>query len=383
MRKQQNDGRGLALHGLVFGLMVACVLSGCESSHKAPEKPLVPVTVTEVQEYSGPEGVTYSASITPYDQVNVAFKSAGYVTSILQRKGVDGRERNLQQGDWVKKGEVLARVRESDYQHAVEQYKGQLEQAQAAAEKSKQDFARAQALYNANAMTQSDYDAAKAQNDSSIGSVVTAQAAVAQAQQSLSDCELRAPTDGQILSRNIELGALVGTGTTGFTMGDTKRVKAVFGIPDTVLASVRLGNRQGIQTETYPQEFYGQVTAIAPQADQKSRTFEVEVTVPNSNQLLKAGMVATLDLGQPKLTSPVPVVPLGAIVSGPDGASKAFSVFVVVRDGDKDVARRRIVQPGMAYGDMVSVTKGLSSGDRVISNGATLVNDGQVVRVIP
>jgi len=54
-----------------------------------------------------------------------------------------------------------------------------------------------------------------------------------------------------------------------------------------------------------------------------------------------------------------------------------------VRDGDKDVARQRIVQPGMTYGDMVSITKGLSPGDRVISNGATLVNDGQVVRVIP
>src|ERR1700758_1900702 len=380
MRRPQSYRRGLAALTSAF---VVCLLTGCQSAQKAPEKPPVPVTVTDVGEYSGPEGVTYSASIVPYDQVNVAFKSAGYVTTILQRKGVDGRERNLQQGDWAKKGEVLARVRESDYRHAVEQYKGQLEQAQASAEKSKQDFARAQALYNANAMTQSDYDAAKAQNDSSQGSVVTAQAAVAQAQQSLSDCELRAPTDGQILSRNIELGALVGTGTTGFTMGDTKRVKAVFGIPDTVLASVTLGKRQGIQTETYSQEFYGQVTAIAPQADQKSRTFQVEVTVPNSNNLLKSGMVATLDLGQPKLTSPVPVVPLGAIVSAPDGASKLFSVFVVVRDGEKDVARRRTVQPGMTYGDMVSITKGLSPGDRVISKGATLVNEGQVVRVIP
>jgi multidrug efflux system membrane fusion protein len=380
MRRQPAKLRGLAS---IHFLWIACALIGCKSAQKVPEKPLVPVTVTEVQEYSGPEGVTYSASIVPYDQVNIAFKSAGYVTTILQRKGVDGRERNLQQGDWVKKGEVLARVRESDYQHAVEQYKGQLEQAQAAAEKSKQDFARAQALYSASALTQSDYDAAKAQNDSNQGSVTTAQAVVAQAQQSLSDCELRAPTDGQILNRNIELGALVGTGTTGFTMGDTKRVKAVFGIPDTVLASVTLGKKQGIQTETYPQEFYGQVTAIAPQADQKSRTFQVEVTVPNSNDLLKSGMVATLDLGQAKLTSPALVVPLGAIVSAPDGSSKAFSVFVVVRDGDKDVAKRRIVQPGMAYGNMVSVTKGLSPGDRVISNGATLVNDGQAVRVIP
>ena len=123
MRRQPANRSGLAS---IHFLWIACALIGCESAQKPQEKAPIPVTVTEVQEYSGPEGVTYSASIVPYDQVNLAFKSAGYVTTILQRKGVDGRERNLQQGDWVKKGEVLARVRESDYQHAVEQYKGQL-----------------------------------------------------------------------------------------------------------------------------------------------------------------------------------------------------------------------------------------------------------------
>ena len=181
----------MSLHGRFRGyfpltlFLLVLAQIGCESPSKPLEAPLVPVTVAEVQEYSGAEGVNYSASIVPYQQVPVAFKSAGYVTSILQRQGVDGRVRNLQQGDWVKKGTVLATVRQSDYRDALNQYKGQLEQAQAGAEKSNQDFARAQALYKANAMTQSDYDAAKAQYDSSQGTVASAQAAVAQAEQSL------------------------------------------------------------------------------------------------------------------------------------------------------------------------------------------------------
>src|SRR5579863_296136 len=120
-------------------LAAAALLAGCESQTKTVEAPPIPVTVAEVQEYSGAEGVNYSASVVPYTQLSVTFKSAGYVTSILQRKGVDGRVRNLQQGDWVKKDTVLATVRQSDYEHAVNQYKGQLEQAQAGAEKSKQD----------------------------------------------------------------------------------------------------------------------------------------------------------------------------------------------------------------------------------------------------
>jgi multidrug efflux system membrane fusion protein len=126
----------------------------------------------------------------------------------------------------------------------------------------------------------------------------------------------------------------------------------------------------------------GLITAISPQADQKSRTFQVEVSVPNPKDLLKSGMVATLILGQSKLGVPLLVVPLNAIVSTVDG-SKAFSVFLVQRDGDKDVARRRIVQTGSAFGNNVAILKGLNPGDRVLLNGATLVSDGQVVHIIP
>lgn len=376
------DGIRRDAGAMLLGLLVAASLMGCGSGKK-PAGPLpTPVTVAEVHSYSGEEGVNYSASIVPYDQVTVAFKSAGYVTQILQRKGADGRVRNLQAGDFVKKGTVLATVREADYQHAVEQYRGQVEQAQAGALKSQQDFARAQALYNANALTQPDYDAAKAQLDSSQGTLTTAKASLAQAQQALADCEARAPSDGQILSRNIEIGALVATGTPAFTMGETSVVKAVFGIPDTVLPSLKLGQRQSIQTEIYPQSFEGRVTAISPQADQKSRTFQVEVTLPNRGDLLKSGMVATLALGQAKLPAPVQVVPLSSIVSPSDGTN-TFDVFVVVREGEKEIARRRPVQPGPAFGNMVSITRGVALGERVISNGATLVSDGQAVQVIP
>ncbi len=173
----------------------------------------------------------------------------------------------------------------------------------------------------------------------------------------------------------------MGAGTNAFTLGETATVKAVFGVPDTVLGAVKLGQKQAIQTETFPQQFVGQVTAVAPQADQKSRTFQVEVTIPNSQQLLKSGMVATLVLGQAKAQQAAMVVPISAIVSAPDG-SKAFNVFVVQHEGDKDVARRRVVTPGAAFGNMVAIASGLNVGERVMVNGATMVNDGQTVRVI-
>jgi RND family efflux transporter MFP subunit len=379
-RAANAKSRGVSL-AVTFAIAIA--LTACESEPQRSQAAApTPVAVAEVQEYSGGEGLNYSASIVPYTQLPIAFKSGGYVTSILQRPGPDGKPRNLQQGDYVKKETVLTTVRQADYQHSVDQYKGQLEQAQSGRLKAEQDFTRADALYKANALTQSDYDAAKAQYDSTQGAVATAQAAVAQAQQALADCELRAPMDGQILQRNVELGMLVGAGTTAFTMGDMELVKAVFGVPDTLLSSVRLKQRQGIRTETYAQEFFGQVSAISPQADQKSRTFQVEVTIPNAKGLLKSGMVATLDIGAAKLRSPALVVPIEAVVSPSDG-TKSFCVFVVTHQGDKDTVRRRTVQPGPAFGNMVSIVEGVSRGDKVVVNGATLVNDGQVVHVIP
>lgn len=91
-------------------------------------------------------------------------------------------------------------------------------------------------------------------------------------------------------------------------------------------------------------------------------------------------MVATLNLGKAKLAAPLLIVPLSAVVSPADG-TRSFSVFVVERENDKDVARRRPVIPGAALGNMVSIAKGVNLGERVITNGATLVNDGQVVRL--
>jgi RND family efflux transporter MFP subunit len=365
----------------LFLLLMATAQVGC-GEKKPQTAPLTPVTVATVQTYSGSEGLRYSASIVPYTQVSLAFKSAGYVTSILEKPGVGGQMRVLQQGDYVQKGTVVATVRQADYQHAVQQYAGQLEQANAAALNAQQNFARAQALYNTNALTQTDYDSAKAQLDSTQGAAKTAQAALNEARQTLADCELRAPISSWVLNRNVEVGDFAATGTVGFTLGDTRQVKAIFGVPDTLLSAIRVGQKQGVVTESVAQEFQGRVTAISPIADQKSRTFEVDVTIPNEKGLLKPGMVATLDIGQPHLLQPVDVVPLSAIV--PSGAGQqGFAVFLVLKDGGRDIVKLQPVQLGDTYGNQVGVLQGVKAGARVVTMGSTQVKDGQAVQVLP
>ncbi len=368
-------------HRQAGGMLVILLwLTGC-GEKKPAEKTPVPVTVSVAELYSGGTSSRYSASIVANVQVSLAFKSAGYVTDVLQVKSPAGGMRYVDQGDWVKKGTVLATVREDDYRNTLQQAEGQLIQAQAAALDAQQNFARAQALIAANALTQPDYDSAKAQLDSTSGSVKAAEGAVRNAKQALADCRLVAPMDSWVANRNVDVGDFAATGTVGFTLVDTRLVKAVFGVPDTLLSKVQLRQKQQVTTEALPQAFEGRITAISPAADPKSRSFQVEVTIPNPRNELKSGMIATLDLGQGKLERPLTVVPLSAIVSPSEGM-KTFAVYVVAREGQHDVARRRQVELGDTYGNRVAVTQGVTAGEQVISNGGTYVIDGQAVQIV-
>lgn len=369
--------------GLVFFLITGMgfVSPGCRHQQMVQD-PLTPVRVREVQMYGGGDGVPYSANIVPYTQVEVPFKSGGYIQSILQVRGADGRWRNVQQGDQVAKDTILAQVREIDYQNHIDQAQGQLAEARAAYEQARVNFDRANALFATQSLTKPDYDSAKARLDSTSASVKTAQAGVAQAEQALSDCKVRAPMTGWILGRNVEVGSLVGQGTPGFSMADLNYVKAVFGVPDVAMKSIKLGEVQTVATEAIPEEFRGRITSISPAADPKSRVFSVEVTLPNPKNLLKAGMIATLTLGATRLAKPVMIVPLSAVVRSAHNPS-GFAIFVVEDQDKKSFVHLRDVQTGDTYGNMIAVTHGVNAGERVVTVGATLARDGQQVQVIP
>ena len=112
-----------------------------------------------------------------------------------------------------------------------------------------------------------------------------------EAQTALDDSSLRAPFDGWIIKRSVDIGALVGPSVTGFTIADTHFVKAVFGVPDTAMARVKLGQRQTVTTDVFPDAFAGRITAISPAADPNSCVYSVEVTLPNPRNQLKSGMI--------------------------------------------------------------------------------------------
>lgn len=423
-------------------LCSAIVLTGCREKSATAETAMVSVKVKTVEMNQANKGVRYSANIEPMKQVELAFRVSGYVDHILQARGVDGRMRDVQEGDIITRGTVLARVRQSDYavkvrqaesqaseaksglesgqaqladaQSAIASGKAQLAEAEAGLGKAGLDFDRAKNLFSSQSMTKADYDAARTQFEAAQAkrnaaqsqvSMLEARAAaagaqievlraringsqalVAEAAIPLQDTALRAPMNAVVLQKSVEVGALVSAGKTGFVIADLSSVKAVFGVPDRAVARMQLGAELYVTTESLPGTgFRGRITRISPAADPKSRVFEIEVTIPNPGRTLKSGMIASLEVDPAALAAPaqpVTVVPISAIVRA-HGQPGQYAVFVVEEKGGQQIARSRIVKLGEALGNTIVVLEGVSAGERIITTGATLALDGQAVQVIP
>ena len=378
MQTRLRRGFGPAITAALFIMMP--VISGCQQPTKVVAKSPTPVHVVDVASYAPSEDLRYSASVVPFAEAVLSFKSAGYVTEIKQVAGADGRRRNIGSGDYVPRGAVLAQIRHQDLKNNLDQATATLSLAQAQQVEATKDYDRAKTLYASESLTKPDFDRAQAKFDSTLAAVDQAKANVRQAQLALQDADLTAPFSGYILARNIELGNLAAPGTPAFTIADTSAVKISFGVPDYAVRRLRLGQQFSIHLQDDPKEYNGRVTSIAASADEKNRVFAIEVTVANPKASLKPGMIASLSLtGVHK--APVPAVPLSAVVADP-GSAGHYAVFVASEQGGKWVAHLRQVALGETHESDVAV-QGVSPAEKVVVVGAAGLKDGDFIQVIP
>jgi multidrug efflux system membrane fusion protein len=373
-----RQGRPIAELAGLCALLAA--MTGCQRNTQSPAKSPVPVRLAEVTLYASQEGLRYSASIVPFAQASLSFKSSGYITNIRQVVGADGRRRDTDTGDYVPSGTVLAQIRQQDLTNQVDQAEAQAGQATAQHVQAGQDYQRAKALYATQSLTRPDFDQAQARFESTLAAVNQASAVLHQAQLALKDSDLKAPFSGFILARNIELGNLATPATTAFTIVDISAVKVSFGVPDYVLRQLHLGQELAIRLQDDPRDYQGKVTSISPNADERNRVFAVQVTVANRSGQLRPGMIASLSLGDGSPT-PAPSVPPSAIVPYPSQPGH-FAVMVAEERSGKWTARLREVRLGETHESSIAVT-GVQPGEKVIAVGAQLLTDGEAIEVIP
>jgi multidrug efflux system membrane fusion protein len=367
-----------------FALAVA-LATAC--GHQAAEsRQLTAVKVTLVEPAVGPSGTRYSAHIEPATRVDMAFRVGGYIDFIAKASGIDAKPRVLQEGDAVREGQELASVRKVDYVQRLDEAKAAYEQARAAQAQAQSDLARAEQLVTTGSLPTVEAEVARTKVRTAAATVEGARARVDEASTALGDTALRSPMNGVVLKRWIEVGVLAAPGTPAFTIADVSSVKAVFAVPDTILPHVHLGAAQAVLADAFAGvTFQGRISRIAPSADPRSRVFEAEVMIPNSDQRLRSGMVASLSLDgvvDGAGARPLPLVPLAAIVRAP-GKATGFAVFVVAEEAGQTVAHAREIEVGEYLGRDIPVSRGLAGGERVVVLGAGLLSDGETVEVIP
>jgi RND family efflux transporter MFP subunit len=338
----------------------------------------------------------------------LAFKEPGYIAALYRVKGADGRIRDVQVGDEIPAGAVLAHLRSSDYeaslnaavgqqhamQGALEASHADLDQARANQVKADEDFDRAQALYAAKAMTRPDYDAAVEQHTAATakveaavrqiearqGQLNTALGQAASARINFGDTNLATPMPSVVVAKNVERGDLVAAGTTAFTLDDARVVKVNFGVPDSMLAYLKLGAEVPVRVEALPgRTLAGRITEIAASANRESRVFNIELTLPNRDRSLKVGMIASIRVQRADAQT-IPVVPMTALMTAESGSTN-YSVFTVNERDGKQFAQLKSVRTGETFGKSVVIDEGLMPGERIIVNRTNQLSDGSPIRV--
>lgn len=303
--------------------------------------PVVSVEKVFVREV--PQTATYTSTVQSYVKNNIAPQMAGRINKI-----------NVEIGDNVKKGQVLA-----------EMDKSQLLQAQLQLANQEVELQRLKALYDAGGISKSDYDAVE----------MSYNIAKTQVENLVENTILRSPVDGVVTARNYDAGDMFAMSAPIYVVEQIKPVKILVAISESEYTKVKKGDSVEIVADALPEiTFYGKIEKIYPTIDPTTRTFNVEVVVANNYSTLRPGMFARvkIDFGA---NSNV-VIPDVAVVKQQGSGER----FVYVLNADDTVEYRKIVL-GRRMGKEYEVLEGLSDGDKIVTGGQIRLKDGVKVTV--
>jgi membrane fusion protein, multidrug efflux system len=318
-----------------------------------------------------PQAVTSAkVELAEWEGATAAIGSLVAVRSVVLAAELPGtvREIAFESGASVKKGQVLVKLDAS-----IEE--AQLAAAVADATLARLSHERARKLRQSEANAEADLDAAEAR-------AKDANATVARLEATIGKKTIRAPFDGRIAIRQVELGQVVSPGSPIASLQSVSPIHADFWLPQQALAELEPGQRARLRTDTFGNAVWdGEVTTVNPEVDPATRNVRIRATFPNGDGRLRPGMFANVQV----LSSgkrPVLTIPATAVIFAPYGDS----VFAIEEKKDQAgkataVARQKFVRTGERRGDVVAVISGLSEGETVVSSGAFKLRNGTAVAV--
>lgn len=343
--------------------------------HEAAEVPLMTVSVRHEQ--GAPPLLTAAGKIVSDHRVEVSTKVSGQVVALY-----------FEQGDHVKKGQLLARIEDVIYRARRDEARAELEKARANFEYQKINFARVNDLHNRGIAPEIEFaDARRWLNDAE-SAVASNQAVLDFAQKTLDDCEVVAPIAGVVLERNVEVGDFVaaegGRGANANaqfgTIADTNKLRVEVDISEMDIARLRKGMPCRITPDAYKDRTYdGHVLWIDPAANYSKATVQVKVRIERPDECVRVEGSAKVNFLDEKAASQSADasgiwIPRSACRLNGDGNTGV--VFVAMNDRLKATP----VVIGRQAGEQIEVASGLSAGQAIATSDVGKLNDGQRLR---
>lgn len=272
----------------------------------------------------------------------------------------------FESGQHVKQGSTLVKL-------DTRQEEAQLKSSEARLQLAKSNLERQKGLLEKRVSAQSDYDAAQAEYQQ-------AQAAVAEVQATIERKTIRAPFDGVLGIRQVNLGQYLQSGDPVVPLQSLDPIYVNFSLPQQRLNDLAVGGEVRVSADGLPGEkFTGKITSIDAVIDEATRNVLVQATLGNSDHKLRPGMFVTVEVLLPR-NEKILAVPASAVNYAPYGDS----IFVIEKmktpEGKEyDGVRQQIVKLGASRGDQVAVVKGLSEGEEIVTSGGFKLRPGAPV----
>jgi membrane fusion protein, multidrug efflux system len=321
--------------------------------------PPTPVTVADAKSEVIPNLLTAVGDLAAVHQVNVTPDVSGRITDIMFTAGAT-----------VKAGSPLVQLFDAPDQGDLASFKAQAIGAQLALDRAKQLAARQFG-------PQSTADAAQATFDQ-------ANAGIAKTEAIISQKLVRAPFDGELGVRHVEVGQYLTAGTQIVSLTDLSTLYANFTVTEKDSAALKVGQTVRVLVDAYPgRNFEGKINAIEPQIATDTRNIRVQATIENPEHILKPGMFATTTVVLPN-KPPVVTVPETAV----DYTLYGDAVFLITEKKADDgktslVVVRTFVVTGNRVGGRVEILSGVKPGDRVVAVGQIKLQSGAAVAISP
>jgi RND family efflux transporter MFP subunit len=388
--RRRRGGRLFALGGFLL-LASALTLGGWKDysqKHQVmatarQERDFVPsLHVATVEANSGTVSVTLPGTTAAFAAANIYARATGYIA-----------ERNVDIGDRVQKGELLAELAVPEIDDQIAQNESTLDQLKAAVQQAQANATLAQATWGRDKPLLRDGWVTGHQGDIDLQTVKADEAAVSVAQANVAAQErllsvlhqdrnyasVVAPFDGVITQRNVDVGSLVqgnaNTGTFMFEIMQKDVIRVWVYVPQDTAFGVAPGVDAIVRVPELPdREFSGRVTRISDALQSGTRTLLTEIDIPNPDGALPPGVYCSVELHIPRKT-PSLLVPADAIIFNRNGIQVAVANNGKVEMRNIDVKRD--------LGTRVEVDSGIRAGDQVILNPPVTLIDGNKVRALP